>query len=426
MNTQGSIVEFQGFPPTSLWRLFIDGNRQLQAGPGGFDVKEPGYLKSLFIGFNWLLETLEETPSLEYLQKLHQLATSHTKLSSTGGEGRQLEVFLEDFPRGIRNTGVRIELEAQGINANFTEAGLKELYEKLKTGDTYFSFQRRDPIFGELNEIDGSNVDKIDFKDFLQLIQKEFWTIDLRNSSVSLIEPRIHKILARYNQDIEKTKSDDEKLFAIASCVHELELSHSFFDGNCRTFAILFLIKLLLQQKFSPAILENPNRFDAYSVAELVQEIKNGMKVFQAFKKQLNDKPREECTEDAVIYLRGNNQLANLLAFYTISHHPHWEKINPEESAKAIEIITRVLSNLSQDALTYDQLQTVLENISDYLMKATYQKSFYQVNFFASVNDYGIHFDSNINRLIHTHVFEEQALKEQIETRLSSLRPSLQ
>lgn len=66
------------------------------------------------------------------------------------------------------------------------------------------------------------------------------------------------------------------KLQAIAMCCQDLEQLHPFPDGNARTIGVLVLNKLLLEQGLPPAALEDANRLDAFSVAEVVQEIRTG------------------------------------------------------------------------------------------------------------------------------------------------------
>lgn len=70
--------------------------------------------------------------------------------------------------------------------------------------------------------------------------------------------------------------NSDVKLRSIALCCRHLEQLHPFPDGNARTIGVLVLNKLLLEQGLPPAALEDANRLDAFSVAEVVQEIRVG------------------------------------------------------------------------------------------------------------------------------------------------------
>ncbi|WP_369007998.1 Fic family protein [Legionella sainthelensi] len=83
-----------------------------------------------------------------------------------------------------------------------------------------------------------------------------------------------------YQSEIEKAKDSTDKIKIIAKLVQKLEILHPFTDANCRTFCILLLNKLLLENKLTPVILDNPNRFDGFANQELVQEIMEGQEKF--------------------------------------------------------------------------------------------------------------------------------------------------
>lgn len=68
-----------------------------------------------------------------------------------------------------------------------------------------------------------------------------------------------------------------DKLRAIAKFIRDCEQLHPFDDANCRTFCMLALDQILSQHGFPVPILANPNRFNSYSVEELVSEIIEGM-----------------------------------------------------------------------------------------------------------------------------------------------------
>jgi hypothetical protein len=92
---------------------------------------------------------------------------------------------------------------------------------------------------------------------------------------------RIQACLDECRQDCTAAaEGRDVKLRAIALCCRNLEQLHPFPDGNARTIGVLVLNKLLLEQGLPPAALEDANRLDAYSVAEVMQEIKKGQERF--------------------------------------------------------------------------------------------------------------------------------------------------
>jgi hypothetical protein len=52
---------------------------------------------------------------------------------------------------------------------------------------------------------------------------------------------------------------------------------HPFEDCNTRTFCMLLLNHLLMKNGFPPAILDDPNRFEFYSINEILHEVIQGM-----------------------------------------------------------------------------------------------------------------------------------------------------
>jgi hypothetical protein len=97
-------------------------------------------------------------------------------------------------------------------------------------------------------------------------------------------EEKVNQILVSYAVEIKQARTQNEKLTAIARCCQDLEQTHPFADGNARTFGMLWVNRLLLNEGLEPVMMENPNRFDGYAVSELVDEIKNGQALFQSFK----------------------------------------------------------------------------------------------------------------------------------------------
>ena len=68
-------------------------------------------------------------------------------------------------------------------------------------------------------------------------------------------------------------------IFKICHLVSTLERIHPFLDGNCRTMLLVFY-KLLFEQFQTFAILRDPNTFDGFSRAQLVNEVLDGISHF--------------------------------------------------------------------------------------------------------------------------------------------------
>ncbi|QRN03012.1 hypothetical protein GH742_03550 [Legionella sp. MW5194] len=109
---------------------------------------------------------------------------------------------------------------------------------------------------------------------------------DLSRQPLSILTPQAktavslaQKAIEEYNKDIINVKTPDEAIRCIVSLVHELELLHLFHDANCRTNYFL-LNEALLKLGLKASMLYNPNRLDLYSVAELEEQVKQGMHRF--------------------------------------------------------------------------------------------------------------------------------------------------
>ena len=120
----------------------------------------------------------------------------------------------------------------------------------------------------------------------------------------SRIPARIQHLLDHMYQELEKIPDDDKtdyrKIATIVATVQKLEQLHPFQDANCRSFCLVLLNSLLMQQGFDPAIIDDPNKFDGVSVEELVETVQNGM---QETRKLVDDVYEQEyeqrCSESS-------------------------------------------------------------------------------------------------------------------------------
>lgn len=90
---------------------------------------------------------------------------------------------------------------------------------------------------------------------------------------------KIEQILDMLYAELEDSYSSKKnQLRAIVKYVQLLERLHPFPDGNCRVFCMVFLNALLMQYGFPPTLISDPNKFDGYSIKELVSLVKTGFK----------------------------------------------------------------------------------------------------------------------------------------------------
>ena len=103
---------------------------------------------------------------------------------------------------------------------------------------------------------------------------------------------RVNQIFENYYHQIESARTEKQKLEAIGDLCRRLEIYHVFPDGNQRTIAFALLTKLLIENGFSPAILEYPTLFDGmFTLREIVQQIEQGMIRFKKVSEHYREHP---------------------------------------------------------------------------------------------------------------------------------------
>lgn len=91
-------------------------------------------------------------------------------------------------------------------------------------------------------------------------------------------EQTLQKLIVEYLINIERANLQLDKLRIIVTFTQQCEQLHPFYDMNCRLFCMVLLNHLLAQNGFPYAIQADPNRFDMYSIDELIDDILTGMK----------------------------------------------------------------------------------------------------------------------------------------------------
>lgn len=302
------------FHAAHLWRFAIDGNRQ-ETGPFTFDVGnkgEPGYLVDMMKGFDYIAATLHQPLTSDFIENLHDECIKNVKINieahnkkfeESNKTENQDEVINIDPPKSVpmlnirNNTPVNFGLlcvypcesplkEVLENKANITKNGLLEVIDYINsTNEKYGDILSLKRIAQSPHEQDETiNLKNFDFEQLQHLISSEN-KIVLRSEGVNnnQLKKIISDLISDYQSKIEKAKDDTDKIKIIAKFVQKLEILHPFTDANCRTFCVLLLNKLLLENKLTPAIMDNPNRFDGFANQELTQEIIEGQKKFLSF-----------------------------------------------------------------------------------------------------------------------------------------------
>ena len=282
------------FDKSQFWRFFVDGRfHKKYDGWVGYEAGERGSVPALLNGFSFMVDNFDISNGLSatYLRELHKvcmLSVETTNLKSSPGDIRYLNSGMPFFAKSTTyehlvevfkmrsgdNTSV---FNSQKWGKPSDELDVDEIY-KVMLKDGKINYRNWYP------NLDKEQVDAIEGKKSLH----EFY--DAKHTVQMLIVSKMEEIINRYNKNIKKAKTDEEKLEVIALVPRELELLHPFPDGNSRTFSCVTLTHLLTFNGFAPALLENPNLDNEVSLSQWIQEVKKGMDRTQALIKNPNEK----------------------------------------------------------------------------------------------------------------------------------------
>lgn len=253
-------LAFQGLPQEQFYKMFIDKERlqnpetnELGYPPHLlFDVKEPGYYKSMIMAFDTMSHSIDKTAiNVSLIIDIRNIAVQGV------GKIQQWPV-----PSG---SYYYYGLLSDKIDPH----ALKEL---MMDGVLYVSYLDPDKL-----------KDRNNYLSYLTMRNGDYYV----NSSFSagnridIIKEKLRSYFLRYEKEIKKAKNIDEKLFAIADLLRTLEIYHFLPDGNQRTYAFLMLNKLLIENNLLPAILDSPFIFDGYrTVKDTAAFIKLGIDNF--------------------------------------------------------------------------------------------------------------------------------------------------
>lgn len=107
--------------------------------------------------------------------------------------------------------------------------------------------------------------------------------MNISGNTRALASTKVDQLFGNYYAEIQQTPHSDKKLSLIILLCLKLEIGHFFEDGNQRAIVFVLLNKLLLENGFSPVILDDPFVFDGYlTISQLVSSVKTGMTYFQS------------------------------------------------------------------------------------------------------------------------------------------------
>lgn len=270
------------FDISQFWRFFVDGRFQKKYnGWVGYEGGERGSVPALLNGFCHMLDNFDISNGLKatYLRELHKicmLSVETTNLKSSPGDIRYLNSGMPFFAKSTTYEHLVevFELRKGDGTAIFNSKQWGKTADELNVDEVY-DFMLKDGKINYRNwypNLDKKQVEALEGK----LSLHEFY--EAKHSVQMLMVSKMEEIVDRYNKNIKKAKTDEEKLRVISLVPRELELLHPFPDGNSRTFSCVTLSHLLMFNGFPPALLDNPNLDNEVSHEQWIEEVKKGMK----------------------------------------------------------------------------------------------------------------------------------------------------
>lgn len=190
----------------------------------------------------------------------------------------------------------------------------------------------------------------------------------------STLPTRIQQVLDNLYQQLDNIPGDpqaeDLKITAIVSAVQELEQMHPFQDANCRTFCLVLLNSLLMQQGYDPAIIDDPNKFDGFSVEELVEVVKCGM---QETRKLVEETYEQEYSQRCSELSEDSDDEPNYDGYYYLTDDSASDKSEEDEWADSQVIDTHYADFLTERLNTLAKTHEIIEKFAQ--MKDTLQSS---------------------------------------------------
>lgn len=271
----------KNFDKSQFWRFFVDGRFQKKYnGWVGYEAGERGSVQALLNGFSFMLDNFDISGGLRatYLRELHKvcmLSVETTNLKSSPGDIRYLNSGMPFFAKSTTYEHLVevFEMRRGDSTAIFNSAKWGKSADELDVDEIYQVMLKE----GKINyrnwypNITKKQQEAIEGK----LSLHEFY--EAKHAVQMMMVAKMEDIVDRYNKNIKKASTDEEKLQVIALVPRELELLHPFPDGNSRTFSCVTLTHLLTYNGFSPALLENPNLDNEVSLSQWIEEVKKGM-----------------------------------------------------------------------------------------------------------------------------------------------------
>ncbi|WP_153074288.1 hypothetical protein [Paraburkholderia bonniea] len=248
-------------PEISGYKLVMEpGHSYVKAfGHLGFE-EERGYLPAMLDAAMEMLNSIDKIFDENIFEKFHKLACRNVT------QANDPVLFMKSGFRDKKQGSIQVSLhpgpfvndttfDDGRINFyNFTQDGIKEYKKKFV------------PKWHCLAS-DG-------VKDYIVLLPRS--ASELRAKAKELIEQYHFEIKCIQSNSYKPGQRNTAIMKAIATLCQDLDQHHLFSDGNIRVIVFLVMNLLLLQNKMSPLIFENPHIIDGYAIDEIVKLMRSG------------------------------------------------------------------------------------------------------------------------------------------------------
>jgi len=216
-----------------------------------------------------------------FLGNLKNKATLKEAIETTVTDFKKMNIAEEDV-RNIINAGNENPHFLQQIENHtwlsdaFNDDSIKQMkYFSQCEYDFYVNYSKEHAV----NIAKSENVDPTSI--YNKIKKQKHYAICLFPPNIDEAKKLAEESIQQFNIYMQTPNlTDREKITAIGSLVHELEILHLFPDGNLRTMYLL-LNQLLMTYGFKYSILYDPNRLDGYSKAERTEQIIQGISRFE-------------------------------------------------------------------------------------------------------------------------------------------------
>lgn len=291
--------------PEQLFRYAMDFDRQKGSDLGvtAWEKSDPGSLAAVLNAFgmtlNWIRQQKKLT-SVDGLKSIHAVCAAHLPPHTRQGKFRITRVkFLilrqnitaeeQSYFSYLESLSVSEKRNQKSAEVKITTDGQLKYYPSMANLDN----EKIDLLMTTHAQIDKTHK-RDDIKnsslaiwitlydlylDLLSLehestVKKYYEAIEVLHHFFKI---EIRDILSTLDRQLSLPLSSRQKLYQIALAVQNLERLHPFRDVNCRTFCMVFLNTLLIQNNFLPALITDINKFDGYDLDSLVNLIEEGI-----------------------------------------------------------------------------------------------------------------------------------------------------